>query len=142
MFIKSRPRHRLDDLTPQPQAGSALKTIGRCVAGWLTGYLISCVSSILFFRIGHINPELPASTGIMWLTAIYGIVFVIIAAIVGTSFSRQNALTIGATIAATIIVIAMWSWYETPSSSHWTQAIAILLMAPSAQFTSIFRRTD
>ena len=142
MFIKSRPRHRLDDLKPEPRSGSALKTFLRCVTGWFVGYFISCVSSILFFRIGHINPEVPASTGVMWLAAIYGIVFAIIAAIVGTSFSRQNALTIGATIAATIIVIAMWSWYQTPSSSHWTQAIAILLMAPSAQFASIFRRTD
>jgi len=142
MFIKSQPRSRLDNLKPEPPPGSTLKTFGRCVVGWFVGYLISCVSSILFFRIGHINPEVPASTGIMWLTAIYGIVFAVIAAIVGASFSRRNALIIGATIAATIIVIAMWSWYETPNSSHWTQAIAILLMAPSAQFASIFRRTD
>ena len=118
------------------------KAIGLSIAGWLTGYLISLVSSILFFLVGHIAPHKPASTGVMWLTAIYGIVFAVIAAAVGASFYRRFALGIGAAIAATIGVVAMWSWYESPNDAHWTQAIAILLMAPAAQFGSFFRRSD
>jgi MFS-type transporter involved in bile tolerance (Atg22 family) len=76
----------------------------------------------------------------MWATAIYGVVFAVLAAAVGASFSRKNALGIGAAIALTIGVAGMVSWYLSPNDSHWTQVIAIFLMAPAAQFGSLFRR--
>jgi len=125
-----------------PYPSSIAKTAGLCVAGWVVGYLISSVSSVLFFILGHISPAQSASTGIMWLTAIYGIVFSVIAAVAGASFCRRYALGIGAAIAATIAAAGMWSWWATPDHAHWTQAIAILLMAPAAQFGALFRRSD
>ena len=74
----------------QTAAGSSTgKAIGLSIVGWLTGYLISLVSSILFFLVGHIAPHKPASTGVMWLTAIYGMAFAVLAAAVGASFYRQ-----------------------------------------------------
>jgi hypothetical protein len=121
---------------------SAVKIAGLCVAGWLVGYLISCVSSILFFTVGHIPPHQPASSTVMWITAIYGIVFAVIGAIVGANFARKYALGIGAAIALTIGTAALLSWYETPNAAHWTQVIAIFLMAPAAQFGALFRRLD
>ena len=124
------------------EKSSTARNIGLCVAGWLVGYLISCISSILFFVLGHIDPEKTASSGVMWGTAIYGVVFAALGAIVGASFCRRFALGIGAAIALTIGIVAMWSWYETGNAPHWTQAIAILLMAPAAQFGSFFRRSD
>lgn len=123
----------------KPQSTTA-RTIGLCVAGWLAGYLISCVSSILLFRVGHIPPHQPASTGVQWFAAVYGIVFAVVGAAVGASFSRKNALGIGAAIALTIGVVALRSWYGAPDQSHWTQVIAIFLMAPAAQFGSLTRR--
>jgi ABC-type Mn2+/Zn2+ transport system permease subunit len=78
----------------------------------------------------------------MWATAIYGVIFAVVASVVGASFSRKNALGIGAAIALTIGVIAMASWYETPNDAHWSQVIAIFLMAPAAQFGSLTRRLD
>ena len=132
-----------DETSAGPKAaGSMAKTIGLCIAGWLVGYLISCISSILFFLLGHIDPAKPASTSVMWGTAIYGIVFAVIGVIAGASFCRKYALGIGAAIAATIVAAAAWSWYETPDHSHWTHLIAIFLMAPAAQFGSLARRTD
>ena len=119
-----------------------LKIIGLSVLGWLVGYLISCISSILFFIVGHISPAKPASTTIMWITAIYGIVFAVIGAVVGANFCRRFALGIGAAVALTIGAVALWSWYSTPGHAHWTQLIAILLMAPAAQFGALFRRLD
>ncbi len=118
------------------------KTVGLCLLGWLVGYLISCISSILFFIVGHISPAKPASTTIMWITAIYGIVFAVIGAVVGANFCRRFALGIGAAVALTIGAVALWSWYSTPGHAHWTQLIAILLMAPAAQFGALFRRLD
>jgi hypothetical protein len=121
---------------------STAKTIGRCVAGWLVGYLISCISSILFFTAGHIPPHMPASSTVMWITAIYGVVFAVIGAVVGANFSRKHALGIGAAIALTIGLAGLASWYATPTDAHWTQVIAIFLMAPAAQFGALFRRLD
>ncbi|WP_263350419.1 hypothetical protein [Acidicapsa acidisoli] len=123
-----------------PAESSVLRTFGLCVAGWIVGYLISAVSSALLFLVGRIPPDKPASTAVTWFTAIYGIVFAVIGATVGASFSRKNALGIGAAIALTIGVVAMWSWYSTPDHSHWTHLIAIFLMAPAAQFGSLTRR--
>jgi hypothetical protein len=125
------------------QAGRvSLKTAGLCVLGWLVGYLISCISSILFFIVGHISPAKPASATVMWTTAIYGIIFAVIGAIVGANFCRRFALGIGAAIALTIGAVALWSWYTAPDHAHWTHLIAILLMAPAAQFGALFRRLD
>jgi hypothetical protein len=127
-------------MQPEPIPSSTLRTFVRCLAGWLIGYLISAISSILLFIAGRIPPDKPASTAVMWFTAIYGIVFAVIGAAVGASFSRKNALGIGAAIALTIGVVAMWSWYSTPDHAHWTHLIAIFLMAPAAQFGSLTRR--
>jgi len=137
---RSNSHSHLDAIRTEAEEGSTLKAAGRCLSGWLAGYFISCVSSILFFLIGHISPAKPASTAVTWFTAIYGIVFAVIGAAVGASFSRKNALGIGAAIALTIGVVAMWSWYETPDHSHWTHLIAIFLIAPAAQFGSLTRR--
>jgi len=126
----------------EQRSSSPVKAIALCVAGWLVGYLISASSSILYFILGHISPANPASTGVMWFTAIYGIAFAALGAIAGASFYRRQALGIGAAIAATIGAVAMWSWYSTPTHAHWSQAIAILLMAPAAQFAALFRRSD
>jgi hypothetical protein len=140
---RSKPRTHdyLDELVPQAPASQKLKTFGRCVLGWIVGYLISAVTSILFFLLGHIPPHAPASTGLIWGTAIYGVVFAVLGAVVGANFSRTHALVIGAAIATTIAGIALWSWSETPNAPHWTQAIAIFLMAPAAQFGSLIRRS-
>lgn len=125
----------------EPRSNAA-KAAFLCIAGWLVGYLISAVTSILFFIIGHIPPHAPASSGVMVFTAIYGVVFAVVGSAVGASFCRKFALGIGAAIALTIGVMALWSWYESPNDSHWSQAIAILLMAPAAQFGAFFRRSD
>jgi hypothetical protein len=119
-----------------------VRIVGLCVAGWLVGYLISLISSILFFRLGHIVPELPASSGVLWSTALYGIFFAALGGAVGASFYRKQAIGIGAAIALTIGALGMWSWYITPTGAHWSQVIAILLMAPAAQFSALVRRTD
>ena len=121
-------------------SGSKLKTIGLCIAGWIVGYLISLTSSVLFFLVGRIPPDKPASAMVMFVTAIYGIVFAVIAAVVGASFSRRHALGIGAAIAATIAVAGFWADSITPNAEHWSEVIAIFLMAPAAQLGSLFRR--
>jgi hypothetical protein len=125
-----------------PPPSTALKSVGRCLAGWLVGYLISAGTSIAFFLIGQISPAKPASTIVTWITAIYGIVFAVVGAVIGANFCRKFALGIGASIALTIGAMGMFSWYLQPDHAHWSQIIAIFLMAPAAQFGALFRRED
>jgi hypothetical protein len=122
--------------------GSKVKAAARCVAGWLVGYLISAGTSILYFVVLKISPEVDASTKVKVLTALYGMVFAALGALVGARFWRPQALGIGAAIAATIAVVALWSAAETPNAEHWTQIVAVLLMAPAAQFGAFFSRSD
>jgi len=120
--------------------GLTLKALGLCIAGWLVGYLVSCVSSILLFVLSGISPHEPASALVITLTALYGMAFAVLAAVVGASFSRRHALGIGCAIACTIAAVAFWSDSVTPTHAHWSQMVAIFLMAPSAQLGSLFRR--
>ena len=131
-----------DDPGNSPSSGSPARTIGLCISGWIVGYLVSAASSFAYFQIAHISPEMEASTSVVVWTAIYGVVCSVLAAMIGASFCRRFALGIGAAIAATTAAMAMWSWYETPTHAHWSQTIAVLLMAPAAQFAAIFRRSD
>jgi hypothetical protein len=124
------------------EKGSKLKAAALCVAGWVVGYLISAVTSLLYFGLLRISPEQKASTLFMVLTALYGMVFAALGSLVGARFWRRQALGIGAAIAATIAVVALWSAAETPNAEHWTQIVAVLLMAPAAQFGAFFSRSD
>jgi hypothetical protein len=135
----------VNDLNSQPggeERGTLLKTAARCFAGWFIGYLISVVTSLLLFTVGGVDPEKPAAAWVMSLVAMYGVIFSIVGAVVGANFSRKNALGIGASIALTTGAMALWSWSQTPAHAHWTQLIAIFLMAPAAQFGALFRRLD
>jgi hypothetical protein len=122
--------------------GSRVKAAALCVAGWVAGYLISAVSSILYFVLLKISPEQKASGKVMVLTALYGMAFAALGSLVGARFWRPQALGIGAAIAATIAIVALWSASETPNAEHWTQIVAVLLMAPAAQFGAFFSRSD
>ena len=83
-----------------PPKAQTLLTAALCVSGWFIGYLISAASSILFFRLGGIDPEHPAtSTLIVLYTTLYGVVFAIVASWIGACFSRRNGLGIGISIA-------------------------------------------
>jgi len=124
------------------EKGSKVKAGALCVAGWVVGYLISAVTSILYFVLLKISPEQAASTKVMVLTALYGMAFAALGSFVGARFWRPQALGIGAAIAATIAVVALWSASETPNAEHWTQIVAVLLMAPAAQFGAFFSRSD
>lgn len=130
------------DLDAGERREPVLKVAGRCVAGWLIGCLIVLISSILFFKLAHISSNQPASTGLIWGMGINGVFFAAVGSIAGASFYRPQALGIGAAIAATIAAVSMWTWYATPNAAHWSQAVAVLLMAPAAQFAALARRAD
>lgn len=118
------------------------KIAAKCLGGWLSGSVIAGCYLSFFLRFAHASAQQPASAGTIWATAIAGVFFAVVASLVGSSFYRRQALGIGAAIAATIAAFSMWSWYATPNAAHWLQAIAVLLMAPAAQFAALARRED
>ncbi|HTJ29973.1 MAG TPA: hypothetical protein VL346_05715 [Acidobacteriaceae bacterium] len=118
------------------------KVIGLCLCGWLAGSILPLAGLVLCLHLWRAVAQQPASTGMIWAAAIAGVLLAIVGSWIGASFYRPQALGIGASIAATLAAFSMWSWYTTPTAAHWLQAIAVLLMAPAAQFAAIFRRTD
>jgi len=119
-----------------------LKIAGLWVAGWLTGSLIPLLVYFLFFRLSNAVSGHTVSPGRVWAMAICGVLTAVLGSIAGASFYRQQALGIGAGIAATIAAVSMLTWYTTPNAAHWPQAVAVLLMAPAAQFAALARRVD
>ncbi len=104
----------------------------RSVLGWLVGYALSAVSTLAFFLLGHHDPALPASTAFIALTALYGTAFALLAGYVGAHISRFSPRGTALAIALTIVLVASWSWWETPRHSHWSHLVALCLMAPAA----------
>jgi len=107
--------------------------------GWFFGYLISLASSLALFQLFHHPSYLPASVGYMTFTAIYGILFAILAGMVGGSICRVHAHGVGIAIGLTIAILAIYSWYS-DSGSHWSQGIALVFMAPAAWLGGWLRR--
>jgi hypothetical protein len=108
--------------------------------GWFCGYLVSLASSILLFSLTGIEPGKPPSVWVLSGVSFYCIVFGGIGGSIGSSFSSRHALPIGVAIALTHIAMAARNWHAAPGRSHWTELIAILLIAPAALFGAFLRR--
>jgi peptidoglycan/LPS O-acetylase OafA/YrhL len=104
----------------------------RTVGAFLAGYLISAISSILFFRLSHHDPHNPApGVTFIIITVVYGVVFAIIAGYVAAFIDRyRTALA----VAVAIVVVAALALMGDPHGSPWTEIIAMVAMAPAAVF--------
>jgi protein-S-isoprenylcysteine O-methyltransferase Ste14 len=105
----------------------------RAIGGTLAGYLISAVSSLAwFFRLTHHDPWQPASIVFIAASAVFGVVFSVIAGFTGATIARGSERGVGLAIAIIILLTGAWSWWESPDSPHWSQIVAVVLMGPAA----------
>lgn len=105
----------------------------RAFGGWIAGYLISGVTSVLWFTaLTHHDAHDAASLRFVAATAVFGIVFAVLGGYVGAWIARDWALGTAATVALLIVAMGAWSWSETPGEPHWTQMVALVGMAPAA----------
>jgi len=105
----------------------------RTILGSVAGYLLSAVSSIVwFYSLTHHDPTLPASLAYIAASSLFGISFSLLAGFIGATIARGSERAAGQAIALLTLFFAAWSWWETPGYAHWAQAIAVVLMGPSA----------
>lgn len=95
--------------------------------GFLAGYGLSLASSIAFFQLSGRPPYLPQPMWFMVLTAVYGIAFSVLAGYAAASIGTYST---GFAVAVTIFVLSILSLLM-DKGGHWSQFIALVLMAPA-----------
>jgi hypothetical protein len=101
----------------------------RRILGFLAGYSISLVSSILLFRVSGHDPGRPASALFMVFTAIYGIAFAFLG---GWIAAHIGGFSTGCAVGVMIVVLSLFSFVTDIGASHWAQIVSLVLMAPAA----------
>jgi hypothetical protein len=101
----------------------------RRILGFLAGYSISLISSILLFRLSGQDPGRPASAGFMLFTAIYGIAFAFLGGWVAANIGRFST---GCAVGVMIAALSLFSIFTDIGASHWAQLVSLVLMAPAA----------
>jgi hypothetical protein len=98
------------------------------VGGFLVGYGISLASSLAFFFGLHRPPQVAQPIWFMVLTAVYGIVFAMIA---GYAAAAIGSYATGFAVGVAIFVASILSLVS-DAGAHWSQYIALVLMSPAA----------
>jgi hypothetical protein len=105
-----------------------LRTL-RIVLAFLAGYGISAASSVVFFLATRHDPHAPQPFWFMVLTAVWGIAFAFLGGFVAARISGFRA---GQSVAIAIVVVAFLSMVLDAKGAHWSQIVAMVLMAPAA----------
>jgi hypothetical protein len=101
----------------------------RVVLGFLAGYGISAVSSILFFLATKRDPHGAQPLWFIALTAVWGVAF---AALGGFVAARIAGFRVGQSVGIAIVVVAFLSMVLDAKGANWSQVVAMVLMAPAA----------
>ncbi|RYU91181.1 hypothetical protein EWM62_04375 [Mucilaginibacter terrigena] len=101
----------------------------RNISSVVAGYSIFAVSSaMLFILTGH-KPHGEATITFKIATAVYGMVFSVLAGFVLQLIATQKTLMLNYILAAVIFGFAAIS-LATASGTHWTQLFAMFIFAP------------
>jgi drug/metabolite transporter (DMT)-like permease len=103
--------------------------MARAVPGFLAGYGISAASSIAFFLATHRDPHATQPLWFMALTAVCGIAFALLGGFVA---ARVGGFRTGQSVGIAIVVVAFLSMVLDAKGAHWSQVVAMVLMAPAA----------
>jgi hypothetical protein len=99
------------------------------VLGFLAGYGISAASSIVFFLVSRRDPHAGQPIWFMALTAVWGVAFALLGGFVAARIAGFRA---GQSVGIAIVVVAFLSMVLDAKGAHWSQVIAMVLMAPAA----------
>lgn len=100
----------------------------RLILGSIAGYIVVAVcTAATFIASGH-DPHAPQPIGFVVMTSIVGIVAALIGGNVAARISRRAA----GGVAGLIAIGAILSMATSGDTNHWSQIVAIVLMAPAA----------
>jgi RsiW-degrading membrane proteinase PrsW (M82 family) len=103
----------------------------RVILGFLAGYGISAASAILFFLAAKRDPHAPQPLWFIVATAVWGIAFALLGGFVA---ARIAGFRVGQAVGIAIIVVSFLSMIFDARGAHWSQVVAMVLMAPAAAF--------
>ena len=95
----------------------------------LAGYLLSAVSSVVFFRVTGHSPHASQPAWFIALTVVYGVAFSLQAGYLAARVGGYNA---GFAVAVITFTFAMLSALADAHSAHWSQVVALVAMCPAA----------
>src|SRR5579872_900648 len=105
----------------------------KMVLGVLTGDVIFAGSAALLFYFSQVDPHAPAAPSFMLFSILYGIAFALLAGFVAGKISGRPDLITGVLLAAIIALPAAITLIGRPGQGAiWSQAAALVLMAPAA----------
>jgi hypothetical protein len=77
-------------------------------------------SLVWFFNRTHHDPWLPASPAYIGATAIFGVVLSGVGGCAGAVIARGSERAAGDAVAAITLLLAAWSWWESPGQARRT----------------------
>jgi zinc transporter ZupT len=107
------------------------------VLGFITGYAIFAVASLVLFKLSGHDPHQKATNTFILLTAIYGAVFSFLSGLVTPLLAKAKALTLNYILAIIIAGFALFSLLYS-EGSHWTQVLTIIIFAPVSLLGGLF----
>jgi len=97
------------------------------------GYLIFGISAMVLFQLAHVDPHQPPGAIFMIGSTVYGVVFAIAGGYTAARIAGKKELVNAGVVAGIIALLALISIIAQPGlPSYWSQAAAIVLMAPAA----------
>ncbi|MCB0495858.1 MAG: hypothetical protein KDC79_06960 [Cyclobacteriaceae bacterium] len=105
----------------------------RKILSIISGYAIFVLTSIALFRISGQNPHADPTIWFAVFTLIYGVFSSFIAGFLTRLIAKTTDLKINYVLALIIAGFATFSLFKT-EGNHWTQLLAIFILAPASIF--------
>ncbi len=114
----------------------------RSVAAVAAGYFVFAASAVMLFQLSGVDPHAPTSAGFKIGNVVWGVVFALVAGWLTARVAARRPGTHAAVLALLIALGAVVSLLASRSASSWSQASALLFMAPAAWIGGILVRVE
>jgi hypothetical protein len=114
--------------------------MSRSILAIVVGYLVFAVPAFLLFRLTGHDPHAPATAVFVLLTIVFGVIVAFGAGYVAALIGRRSPIWHSAAVGIVLAGIALLSMaLQWGRGGLWTQAAAVLVMAPSASLGGFLR---
>jgi len=111
--------------------------MSRKILSIIVGYAIFVITSLGLFKVSGQKPHSDPTPVFVIVTAIYGIVSSFIAGLVAQIISQTKDLKINYILGFIIAGFATFSLFKS-GGNHWTQLLAIFILAPASILGGLF----
>ena len=109
----------------------------RNILSVLAGYLIFVITSLALFKLSGQDPHADPTTTFVILTIIYGAAFSFLSGLITQLISKTKNITLNYVLCFIIAGFATFSLFKS-AGNHWTQLLAIFILAPISILGGLF----